>query len=222
MNASGVKQSESAISSIESYESLVGRDANGDNTLNGTGQSDTLYGQDGINSVLYGNGGNDILIGGSAQDLISGGAGADTLTGNAGADLFTYTNPATDFATAGMDIITDFSGNGVIMSAAPTSDLAYLDGDVLVFDLATLNIGNGTGLLAGATLDDGLYYTLSSTGLISEANAVATAGHAQFLYNTTTKVLSFDADGTGAGQAVEIATLTGVTSLAETNIVVMG
>lgn len=42
----------------------------------------------------------------------------------------------------------------------------------------------------------------------------ATAAQAAFLFNQTTGVLSFDADGTGGGAAIVIATLTGVSDLA--------
>ena len=191
----------------------------GNDTVTGSAQSDWLYGQDG-NDLLSGNGGNDVLNGGNGQDVLSGAAGADTLTGGAGADRFMYTNDATDFAEAGMDTVTDFVGNTSVMNGAIESGLAYLNADVLVFDLGDLGVASGTGLVNNATMDSGLYYTLVSSGLVSGAGAVATADHAQFVFDNTTKVLSFDADGTGAGGAVEIATLTGVADLTATNILI--
>lgn len=55
------------------------------------------------NDNLWGSNGNDIIDGGEGDDSIFGGTGSDTLTGDAGNDTFQFT------ATAGSDVITDFS-----------------------------------------------------------------------------------------------------------------
>jgi hypothetical protein len=56
----------------------------------------------------------------------------------------------------------------------------------------------GGGLVAGA---------LAANRLVVAAAPVANQAFGQFLYNTTTGQLSWDADGTGAGAAVQIARL---------------
>ena len=55
------------------------------------------------NDVLWGSNGNDTINGGDGDDVLFGGTGSDTLTGGAGSDNFQFT------ATAGSDVITDFS-----------------------------------------------------------------------------------------------------------------
>jgi len=55
------------------------------------------------NDTLWGSNGNDTIDGGDGNDSIFGGTGSDTLTGGAGGDTFQFT------ATAGSDVITDFS-----------------------------------------------------------------------------------------------------------------
>ncbi|MEQ1766519.1 MAG: calcium-binding protein, partial [Methylotenera sp.] len=66
----------------------------------------------------------------------------------------------------------------------------------------------------------------SLTGGITNANVrvnnTGTAADANdyLLYNTTTKTLSYDADGNGAGAAVDIAILTGVNTFAASDVIV--
>ena len=55
------------------------------------------------NDTLWGSNGNDTIDGGEGNDSLFGGTGSDTLTGGAGSDTFQFT------ATAGSDVITDFS-----------------------------------------------------------------------------------------------------------------
>jgi hypothetical protein len=54
-------------------------------------------------------------------------------------------------------------------------------------------------------------------------NATGTAADANdyLLFNTTSKMLSYDADGNGAGAAVNIAVLTGVTTFTASDVVVV-
>jgi hypothetical protein len=69
--------------------------------------------------------------------------------------------------------------------------------------------GFGGGLVAGG-----------AAVLVSGAAPVASGGGGQFLYNTTSGQLSWDADGDGAGAAVVIATLTGAPALVAADIVI--
>jgi Ca2+-binding RTX toxin-like protein len=84
-----------------------GGDAEGDTltgieNLEGSGHSDTLVGNDSVNT-LYGNlgndtlkggGGADTLHGGSDHDTLKGGGGADTLIGGSGIDTASYVQSA--------------------------------------------------------------------------------------------------------------------------------
>ena len=71
-------------------------------------------------------------------------------------------------------------------------------------------VGLGTQLTAG----DFTAKLLVGAGVIAD-EAVAT-----FTFDTTSNVLSYDADGTGSGTAIALLTLTGVTSLSTTDFVI--
>ncbi|MFF2847371.1 calcium-binding protein [Streptomyces sp. NPDC058001] len=58
----------------------------GNDSLTGTGEENTLHGDDG-NDVLHGKGGADVLYGGKGNDKLYGEAGNDTLWGNSGDDV---------------------------------------------------------------------------------------------------------------------------------------
>jgi serralysin len=82
----------------------------------------------------------------------------------------------------GVDTIADFSGDKITISKSGF-------------------LGGLTGL--GGSLPDATWLATSA------APTANTNAHGQFLYNTSTGALSWDADGSGAGQAVQIASLTG-------------
>jgi Ca2+-binding RTX toxin-like protein len=71
--------------------------------VSGSDSGDTLYGDDGFNSLsgftgndrLYGRGGIDYLSGGDGDDILNGGAGADSMRGHDGSDKY-YVDDAGD------------------------------------------------------------------------------------------------------------------------------
>lgn len=142
------------------------------------------------NNTLTGTSGKDIIIGFDGNDTITGSGGGDTLIGGSGADHFRYTAK-----TQGVDTIVDFS---------------HAEGDVL--DFSRLAFGNH---LATNNANTG---TLDASHFAVTADGLATAATAQFVYDTTSHVLSFDADGTGATGAVQIALLGSAPALANTDI----
>jgi uncharacterized delta-60 repeat protein len=128
--------------------------------------------------TITGNGGVNILVGTAFNDTLSGGKGSDLLTGGGGADAFVF-NFAPN-ASSNKDTITDFT--------------------------------SGTDVLQ---LSKAIYTAITGApgGLTTEqfwAAAGATVGHDaddRIIYNTTTGVLYYDADGSGSGSAVQIALL---------------
>lgn len=134
-----------------------------------------------LNVVFTGGAGNDVLTGAGGNDTLAGGVGNDRLDGKAGADNLSggAGNDAFVLSLTGGDTIFDFS--------------AVAD----QFEVSAAEFGGG--LVAASAL------VLNSTFFI---NGAATTGAGAFLYNTATGVLSWDADGNGAGSAVSIATLT--------------
>jgi Ca2+-binding RTX toxin-like protein len=135
-------------------------------------------------NVLVGLAGNDRLVGGAGDDVLRGGLGKDVLTGGAGVDWFVF-DTVPDKAT-NLDKLTDFvSGTDVL-----------LIGKVLNTAFTTVGAIGAEVFWSGA--------------------GVNTAHDAtdRFIYNTSTGALWYDADGTGATAAVQVAVLTGAPALA--------
>ncbi|WP_341532122.1 calcium-binding protein (plasmid) [Nostoc sp. UHCC 0302] len=80
----------------------------GNDTINGLGSNDILIGGQG-NDNLNGGAGSDILYGGLGSDNLNGGAGNDSLIGGAGSDRFIF-NSGQAFTSAGvgLDTVSDF------------------------------------------------------------------------------------------------------------------
>jgi Ca2+-binding RTX toxin-like protein len=120
----------------------------------------------------------DRLTGDASVNVIEGNAGNDLLTGKGGVDTFVYKS-----AAHGGDTITDFDADDFLQISAS---------------------GFAGGLIAGADLS----LEMADTGVfVSSAAPIALGTVAHFLYNTATGLLSFDADGSGEGESVAIATL---------------
>jgi Ca2+-binding RTX toxin-like protein len=154
---------------------------NSDFVSGGSG-GDTIYGGDGDDGnglgILRGEDGNDALFGQAGIDRLEGGNGNDRLNGGSGPDVLV--------GGTGLDVfVFQFKSDG--------ND--RIDDWVAVDDQLEIDASNfGGGLVAGA---------LAANRLV--LGAAATQAFGQFLYNTTTGQLSWDADGTGAGAAVQIA-----------------
>ena len=133
---------------------------------------------------VEGGSGNDILGGGAGSDTLIGGAGNDALTGGADADVFVF-NFAPD-AASNRDTITDF---------VSAQDDIWLARAVMT----------GLGPTLGALSVDAFRF----------GAGVTTAGDAtdRIIYNTTNGALYYDADGTGAAAAIQLANLSGAPTL---------
>ena len=153
----------------------------GSEDINGTGNDidNRLKANDGAN-VLDGMGGDDLIYGYGGNDTLIGGAGSDTLYGGIGADQFVF-----DLASPGeVDTIADYDSEDMIRISA-----------------AGFGLSVGAGLVETQSGSYGLasaYFALIS----GAGNVQGTAsGHGQFLYNTTTNTLLWDADGAGTASA---------------------
>ena len=141
----------------------------------------------GLSNTIFGNAGANSLNGLGGNDVLNGGAagGLDVLTGGAGADTMTsgLGNDVFDYAavTEGGDSITDY-GN------------ATGNNDTMRFLGAAFG-NHATGALAAAEFQS------------STANVAANA-NVRFFYETDTRTVWFDADGSGAADTAHaIATL---------------
>ncbi len=139
--------------------------------------------------------GNDIFVGGDSGDIITGGIGSDSITLGEGDDIIVYDN----ILTEGGDTITNFAIN--------TDKLQFSDADLKSVDNFAAYSGEGIAV----TFNDGSTKVEFVTG--TDGDLEASAAEAAFLFNTDTGTLSYDADGTGGGEAIIVATLVGSINL---------
>ncbi|HEY9691398.1 MAG TPA: calcium-binding protein [Oculatellaceae cyanobacterium] len=163
--------------------------------LQGTSNVDGTTGD--LNNTLTGNNGNNILSSGKGADTITGGLGDDTLIGGLGNDTLSGNAGADSFRfdapTEGVDLILDFvSGTDQIAVLA-----SGFGGGLTAPDLSADQFRSGAGVSSSTTATD------------------------RFLYNTSNGDLFFDADGTGAASALQIATLFRAPTLTASDIVVI-
>ena len=157
----------------------------------GSDLADRLTGNTRANE-LDGGDGNDRLSGGGGDDTLVGNLGSDVLTGGAGADSFIYQTMGD-----GRDSIAAFESIDKVVLRNDTDDITS-DWANLEFDAVT-----------GKLLDPASQFLV---------NSAATGTDAVLLYNTATKVLSFDADGIGSIAAVQLFRVAGVSALTADNI----
>jgi Ca2+-binding RTX toxin-like protein len=151
-----------------------------DATLRGDAGDNALHWNSADPAILDGSGGNDTLAGGTGADSLRGGPGNDVLTGGAGNDGFVFNTELN--AGTNVDAIQNFGGAG-----ATVMDVLQLDNAIF------------TGLTAGA---------LAAGSFVSGVGPVAADGNDHILYDTGTGALYYDADGNGAGAAIQFAVLT--------------
>ncbi|HTU12203.1 MAG TPA: calcium-binding protein [Allosphingosinicella sp.] len=147
-------------------------------------------------NTLFGNAGANALSGGGGADLLDGKDGADRLDGGAGSDTL-------------------WGGTGADLFAF-TAALGANNVDA---------IGDFTAGLDRIALDDAVFAGIGGLGQLNAAafhtGAAAADGSDRILYNAATGALSFDADGSGAGAAVQFATLAGGLNLAASDFLVI-
>ena len=126
--------------------------------------------------TLIGNNGANILTGTAFNDTFSGNNGNDTITGGSGADKFVF-----DYApnsSTNRDILVDFQSGVDIMQFS----LSLFTGlGVSPGTLSTQQFWSGAGVVAAHDADD------------------------RIIYNTTTGILYYDADGLGSTAALQVA-----------------
>lgn len=155
----------------------------GKDRVYGSTGNDRVYGDSG-NDWVYGDTGNDTVYGGTGDDVVNGGSGNDRLYGNAGSDAFVFNSK---LGTASSDRNVNFD---TIVGFNVASDSLLLDNAIFK------KLGSGTP--SSPTQLDAEFFT--SSGKARERDDY-------LIYNKKTGVLSYDADGSGRGAAVEFAQL---------------
>lgn len=150
-----------------------------DDILLGGRGKDVIFGEAG-SDILKGFKGNDVLYGGTGNDKLYGGTGNDKLYGGDGQDVFVFdTKPS---KKKNFDAINDFK---------PVDDVIWLDNTVFK------KLGKKGTAEEPAQLKKS-YFTIGDK---------AKDKNDHLIYNKKNGVLSYDADGSGKGSAVEIVKL---------------
>ena len=129
--------------------------------------------------------GKDVLVGGAGDDKFYGGYGNDKLTGGAGADVFVFDaklGTAKTDRKVNFDTITDFK---------PKEDKLWLDNKIFK------KLGKKGSETDPAALNKKFFKLGTKAGDKND----------YLVYNKKTGVLSYDADGSGAKEAIEMAKL---------------
>ncbi|MBM3571890.1 MAG: calcium-binding protein, partial [Alphaproteobacteria bacterium] len=164
----------------------------GHDTLTGGAGDDELSGGLG-NDVLFGDQGADELVGGADNDSLNGGDGIDALSGGSGADTFVFDR---DPGPTNFDVIEDF---------VSATDVLQLDDDIFT---ALAGLGSAP-------------FALAAVNFRAAADGQATSATQFILYNTSSGGVFYDADGNGAGSALQFASLTGAPTLLHSDIFVI-
>ncbi|HLP81367.1 MAG TPA: FG-GAP-like repeat-containing protein [Nitrosomonas sp.] len=149
-----------------------------------------------------GNGLANVMAGNVASNQLSGLAGNDILSGGGGNDIL--------MGGAGTNILTGGVGNDIFRFTASGNTGTVTD----------YNVANDT-----IQLENGVFKALTATGTLPASQfrvgAQALDGNDHVIYNKTTGALIYDANGNGAGAAVQIGTLTPGLNLTNLDIVVI-
>jgi Ca2+-binding RTX toxin-like protein len=165
------------------------------NAMSGNDYIEARLGNDSIDAGY----GFDTIYGGLGDDTIQGGFNADRIYGEDGSDDLRGGN--------GLDLVVGGLGNDTIRGAKGTDTLTGGEGsDVFIFatDLdGKINIDTITDFVSGTDRIE------LSAAIFGNVGAVGSnVGLSQYIkYNAATGVLSYDADGSGAGTAVAFAVL---------------
>ena len=143
--------------------------------------------------IAKGGSAGDIINGNAADNRLHGRAGADVLTGGAGVDTYYGGKGDDQFVLNSLDR----AEADVIRDFGRDSDRIALDGDV--YDLAEGVLGAGSFVIGTAARD----------------------ANDRLVFDDATGRLFFDADGSGNGDQVLIATLRGDVTLAAADIIVI-
>jgi Calx-beta domain/RTX calcium-binding nonapeptide repeat (4 copies) len=179
---------------------IIGNNAN--NLLSGLPGSDRLFGLAG-NDILNGGLGNDVVVSGTGNDVLLGGLGNDTLNGTVGNDVLN--------GGLGRDVLIGGLGSDRFVFASRNQRIDRINDFLPVADTILVSArGFGGGLRRGRL-----------PAVQFRVGAVARDANDRFIYNRATGVLSFDANGIGAGARIPIAVLDAGLAMSAADILVM-
>lgn len=152
-----------------------------------------------------GNANQQTFIGTTKADVFVGNGGNDTLTGGGGADTFVFGKVYEQVVTGSSTSVQTYTNTAFNLTGVDTITDFTRGTDKIELHLDQYS------QLAGFNAS---MLRVNSTGTAQDANDY-------LVYNTTTKTLSYDADGNGSGAKVDIAILTGVNTLSTSDFVIV-
>jgi len=192
------------------YFRANGSVANLSNTLgnNGGTINNVVIDASGVtaNGLLFeGNANTQTFIGTTQDDRFVGNSGNDTLTGGSGSDTFVFGKV-----------------HEQVVTGSATTVQTYVDTafNLTGFDTIT-DFLHGTDKLELNTDQYSALAGFTTANFVVGAGATAGDINDYLIFDTTSHTLKYDADGSGAGAAVNIAVLTGVSTLTTADIVVV-
>jgi microcystin-dependent protein len=205
----------------------------GVDNLMGMGGNDTLRGGTGAANFLFGGAGDDLYIVEAVGDSVIEVAGEGTDFVNTALASFTLSTNVENLTYTGASAFIGVgnASNNIIISGMGADTLNGMDGDDIIYGGSGFDIMNGgvgadqfrynggetsvdriLGFVSGTDkiglLTTGFVHT-AVVDLVQGLAPVAATANSTFLYNSGTGMLSYDADGNGAGAAVDLARLGG-------------
>lgn len=165
---------------------------------------------------------NGTIAAGTSNSNLTGNTGNNELTGNAGNNILN--------GAVGRDSLFGGVGNDVLVGGTSNDTLSGGAGkDVFKFDAKlTTNTDKITDFVVAddtIQLDNAVFKKFTATGVLNAASfvkgAAAHDSNDYIIYNATTGAVSYDADGSGAGAAVQIAVLGANLSLTNADFMVI-
>ncbi|MCB5187937.1 hypothetical protein LG200_07955 [Methylobacillus caricis] len=153
--------------------------------------------------IFEGNGNTQTFIGTTQDDRFIGNGGNDTLTGGAGSDTFVFGKVWTQVVTGASNEVQTYVDTAFDLTGVDT--ITDFDSGVDKIELNTDQFASLVGFNAGNLV-------VGSGPLDADDYLV---------FNTSTNTLQYYADGNGGSAAVDIAILTGVTSITAADIAVV-
>ncbi len=226
MQATAAPASSKAAGST-STDALFG--SNGSDNLSGGAGNDSIYGYAGKDE-LQGGGGKDFLDGGTSGDRLFGGSSSDVLSGRSGHDrLEGGTGHDVLYGSTGNDVMLGGKGNDRlvggsgkdILSGGEGSDTFALKGTVSAKSCDTITDFDASS--DRVELQSAHFRALSKGQLKSSdfSFGAAASSNDHIVYDGTTGALYYDADGSGAGKAIHIATLKGAPALSSADFFIV-
>jgi VCBS repeat-containing protein len=154
-------------------------------TITASGSANIALTGNALDNSITGNVGKNTINGGAGSDKVNGGLGNDNLTGGSGKDAFVFT---TKLGTSTTDRKVNFD---------TLKDFSAKDDSIYLYNAIFKKLGKKGSEANPAKLDK-KFFTVGDKAKDKDDYVI---------YNKKTGVLSYDADGSGKGQAIEFAQL---------------